>query len=205
MKTKRRRLLILSFLSAILILSLGITSVVYANSLGVKDIVTQNDFHLATSPVVEIDIGGPGSGDSEGGITGNLFTFTHSVEGWEVWGVSDSGQVVSWSSSNTATADRGGKISGSFIIDKAWWEPDDIDDQIFVSFIARSVYVPLLGTENPLDENYNFRGSFRITGGKGFYEGISGAGTIAGTLQDHVYGNGSQGVEFVMIGKAFAR
>lgn len=196
MKTNRKRCIVLTVLFSILVALLGISGGVYANTT-LSEIATQNDFHLSTSPVVEFNLNNTTSDNSS--ITGNLFTFTHTIPDPDL-GVSDSGHVTYWSSSNTATSDRNGKISGSFVINREWSGVDEI----FVSFKAVSHYVPPLDTE--IDSpNYNFRGSFKITGGTGFYEGISGAGTIAGTFQDHQYGDFDRAIEFVMMGKAFAR
>jgi len=55
-------------------------------------------------------------------------------------------------------------------------------------------------------DHYNFKGSFKITGGTGFYEGIKGEGTIGGTFHDHSWSEEPDPLkkwfDFVMIGKA---
>ena len=86
--------------------------------------------------------------------------------------------------------------------DLAVW---DFGGQIFVSFIAWSVYVPPYEGETEEEGtygNYNFRGSFRITGGNEYYAGLRGRGTIAGTFQHYDY---CDAVDFVMMGKARVR
>ena len=97
-------------------------------------------------------------------------------------------------------------MSGSFHIDKnpaplGW----DEGNYIYVSFSAWSHYVPPIGPDDM--DHYNFSGTFRITGGTGFYEGIQGSGTISGTFHDHEWGSSIPGEEtwfdFVMIGNAY--
>jgi hypothetical protein len=195
---------------------LGTSSILYADDMvhSLNELATQNDFHLATSPVVEFDDDCTTSDNSS--ITGNLFTFTHKVidddneipdDGRYCWGVSDSGVVKILNFSNTATEDKPGKISGTFEINRAWYYETPVpEDTILVSFRAVAHYVPPITDETEGDlPNYNFRGSFRITGGTGMYKGIKGSGTIAGTFQDHQYGDFDRAIEFVMMGKAFAR
>jgi len=191
---------------SVLIALLGTSSVLYSNSYAptLDQIATDKEFHLATTNVLYL----PSPGN-EVGITGNLFSFTHVLPEPEVGvpapGVIDSGVIVQWESSNTATHDRRGRISGSFIIDKHWGNSLEYGGQIFISFTGYSSYVPPYEGEAEEDGtygNYNFNGYFRITGADGYYTGLSGTGTIAGTYQNHNYGDG---VDFVMMGKAFTR
>ena len=204
MKNKRRCIVLtglLTIMAVLLVVSAGVYANDWPEPPDLNEIATDNDFHLATAQAISLP--------NEGPIIGNLFSFSHNIPGAEgyppVPGVSDSGVVGAdtWASSNTATHDRVGKISGSFVIDKHWPDSPIYGGQIFVSFQAKSSYVrPYEGEdeEEGTYGNYNFRGSFKITGGNGYYAGISGAGNIAGTFQDHDYG---QFVEFVMMGKAF--
>ena len=213
MKTKLR-CIVLTVLLAVMVVLLGVSAGVYANGWPppppLNDIATDNTFHLATFRVIDLP--------DEGSIFGNLFSFSHNIPGEEgnppVPGVSDSGVIGAgtWESSNTATHDRVGKLSGSFVIDKHWGPgPETLPygGQIFVSFTAQSAYVPPYEGEQEEEGtcgNYNFRGSFKITGGTDYYTGIRGAGNIAGTFQAHDYDGDEtveQAVEFVMMGKAF--
>jgi len=213
LKTISYRTLAVIFL-VVLLLSFG-TVAVYADDINSKDIATQRDFHLHSLLQLTNDLpleecwfpGEPGELPPEQAnpqrastsITGNLFTFTHP-------GTPDSGCIVEWYYSNTATADTTGKISGSFVIDKSGEFLAGygyLTGTISVSFDGRSQFVPHI-TENEPD-HYNFRGSFRITGGTGFYEGLRGAGTISGTFHDHAwgYGWGNQQTwfDFVLMGR----
>ena len=94
---------------------------------------------------------------------------------------------------------------------RTWPDSLDYGGQISVSFTAQSAYVPPYEGEQEEEGtcgNYNFRGSFKITGGNEYYTGIRGAGNIAGTFQAHDYDGDEtveQAVEFVMMGKAFVR
>ena len=206
MRIGRNHLRILVVSLSVLILCLGTSSVLYSNSYSptLDQIATAKEFHLATTNVLYL----PSPGN-ETGIVGNLFSFSHVIPEPEVGvpapGVSDTGMVVQWESSNTATHDRRGRISGSFVIDKHWGNVTKYGGQIFISFTGYSSYVPPYeGEDEEIGTfgNYNFDGSFRITGGNDYYERLTGRGTIAGTYQHHDY---VDGVEFVMIGKAFAR
>ncbi len=198
-------------LLSVLLLVIGTSTLAYANGLpGGRDVATQRDIHLYSQ--VQL-INGSVDPNAACSITGNIFTFTHVLDGhdWQgnpcTYGALDSGCVGGWSSTNTATPTRDGRISGSFHIDKnpapLYWDTPETNF-IYVSFNAASHYVPPYG-EYDLD-HYNFTGNFKITGGAGFYEGIKGAGTISGTLHDHTWGPGDPGetwFDFVMIGKAF--
>jgi hypothetical protein len=190
---------------------------VYANGISSKDIATQKDFHLHSllqltndQPLEECwypgpDPDGPPSGQdnpqiASTSITGNLFTFTHP-------GTPDSGCIIEWDYTNAATADKPGTISGSFVIDKSGEflaGYGSLNGTISISFNARSQYVPPINEDEP--DHYNFSGSFKITDGTNFYEGIRGTGTISGTFHDHAwgYGWGNQQTwfDFVLIGKA---
>jgi len=114
---------------------------------------------------------------------------------------------------NTATHDKHGTISGSFVIE-VYLADCSVDDsvpcfqygevygEIFVSFNANAQFVPQIEDE---PDHYNFEGPFRITGGSGFYEGIIGSGTIGGTFHDHSWENCETCQpwwDFVMIGRA---
>jgi hypothetical protein len=217
MKNKRKRSIVLAILLSILVVSFGASLAVYANSWTpysptLNQIDTDDDFHLATSNVMYFEEGqDPVNGD----IVGNLFSFSHALPDTVTLlpapSVSDSAAIVEWHYSNTATHNRKGIISGSFIIDKHWGEHDlgtgewEAGGTIEVSFTAQSSYVsPYEGEDEETEDygNYNFRGSFRITGGSEYYAGLRGAGSISGTFQYHGYGNG---IEFVMMGKAFVR
>ena len=201
---KHLRILVVSL--SVLIVSLGTSSVLYSNSYPptLDQIATVKEFHLSTDNVLYLP-----SPPSERGISGNLFSFSHVLNatpaGDPAPGVFDSGMIVQWESSNTATHDRRGRISGSFVIDKHWGNVTKYGGQIFISFTGYSSYVPPYEGEAEEDGtygNYNFSGRFRITGGSEYYAGLSGAGTITGTYQNHSYGDG---VDFVMTGKAFVR
>jgi len=176
-----------------------------------KDVATQRNIHLHS--VAQL-VNGSVDPDAQCSITGNIFTFTHLLEGHDcelndvIYGALDSGCVGGWSSNNTATPTKPGNLSGSFHIDKnpapLYWDTP-ATNFIYVSFNGRSQYVPPYGLNDA--PHYNFVGSFRITGGEGFYEGIQGAGTISGTFHDHEWGDSNiPGVQtwfdFVMIGKA---
>lgn len=203
---KHLRILVVSL--SVLIVSLGTSSVLYSNSYDLPtldQIATANEFHLSTANVLNLT-----SSSNEIGISGNLFSFSHYLPApldGDAPGVFDSG-VVSGHVTNTATHDRRGRISGSFVIDKHWpYSSLEYGGQIFISFTGCSSYVPPYEGEAEGDGtcgNYNFSGSFRITGGSEYYTGLSGTGTIAGTYHDHTYAGGD-GVDFVMVGKAFAR
>jgi len=208
MRIGRKHLRILVVSLSVLILCLGTSSVLYSNNYSptLDQIATAKEFHLATTNVLYL----PSPGN-ETGIVGNLFSFSHALPepavGVPAPGVSDTAMVVQWESSNTATHDRRGKISGSFVIDKHWGNSTVgyYGGNISISFTGSSSYVPPYEgetAENFTFGNYNFNGSFKITGGSEYYERLTGQGTIAGTYQHHDYGDG---VEFVMIGKAFAR
>jgi hypothetical protein len=208
MRIGRKHLRILVVSLSVLIVSLGTSSLLYSNSYPptLDQIATAKEFHLATTNVLYLP-----SPPSDVGITGNLFSFSHVLPGpplgGEAPGVIDSGLIVQWESSNKATHDRRGRISGSFVIDKHWGNSTVgyYGGQISISFTGHSSYVPPYEGEIEEDDpygNYNFNGSFRITGGTGYYTGLTGKGTITGTYQHHDYGDG---VDFVMIGKAFAR
>jgi len=192
------RLALVVLVSVLLVLS-SVSAVVYANGISGKDIATEQHFHLSTDNVLQLYDGSPDP-DAETSITGNLFTFTHP-------GTPDSACIVEWDSSNTATPDERGNISGSFVIDKSGEFLAGygyLTGTISISFDARSQYVPHIAEFEP--DHYNFSGPFKITGGTGFYEGIKGSGTISGTFHDHAwgYGWGNQQTwfDFVMIGKA---
>ncbi len=206
MKIGRRHLRILVVSLSVLIVLLGTSSVLYSNSYPptLDQIATAKEFHLSTTNVLNLT--SPGW---EVGISGNLFSFSHVLPpppgGGEAPGVFDSG-VVSGYLINTATHDRRGRISGSFAIDKHWPESLEYGGNIYISFTGYSSYVPPYeGDPEEEDDpygNYNFNGSFRITDATGYYTGLMGTGTIVGTYQNHIYG---EYVDFVMIGKAFAR
>ena len=210
MKTNRKRRVVLMVLMSVMLVLFGCLSVVYANDLpSGKDVATQHDIHLHS--VVQLSDGSVPPG-KDCPITGNIFTFTHFLEGHDyqgggvIYGTPDSGTVINWSSNNRAIPTRPGRISGSFHIDKnpapLFW--DDRINFIYVSFNGRSQYVPPYG-ENDVP-CYNFKGAFKITGGTGFYEGICGSGTISRTFHDHEWGGGFPNetwLDFVMIGKAY--
>jgi hypothetical protein len=198
--------LTLAVLLSLLLLVSGTSAVVYANEISGKDIATQKDIHLYSA--VQLSNGSVPPG-KDCPITGNIFTFTHFVEGNDyqeepvIYGTPDSGCVAGWSSSNTATQTETGKLSGSFYMDKnpaplGW----DTGNYIYVSFNTRSYYVPPYGQYDV--PCYNFVGTFKITGGTGFYEGIQGSGNIGGTFHDHEWGGDlphETWFDFVMIGK----
>ena len=201
-------------LFVILLLS-GVSLGVYANSISSRDIATQRDSHLhsllqLTNDWPSEECPYPGEGDPPPGqdnpqyastsITGNLFTFTHP-------GTPDSACIIEWYYSNTATPDKPGEITGSFVIDKSGEFLAGygyLTGTISISFDAKSQYVPYIYEGEP--DHYNFDGDFEITGGTGFYERIKGSGTISGTFHDHAwgYGWGNQQTwfDFVMIGRA---
>jgi len=202
MRIGRKHLRILVVSLSVLIACLGTSSALYSNSYAptLDQIATAKEFHLSTTNVLNLT--SPGW---EVGISGNLFSFGHILPEPEVGvpapGVFDSG-VVSGDVTNRATHDRRGRISGSLVIDKHWGNSLEYGGQIFISFTGYASYVPPYesGTEEDgTYGNYNFSGSFKITGGSDYYTGLSGTGTIAGTYQNHDYG---EGVDFVMIGKA---
>jgi hypothetical protein len=203
---KHLRILVVSL--SVLIVSLGTSSVLYSNSVSYEptldQIATAKEFHLSTANVLNL-----ASSSNEIGISGNLFSFSHYLPAppsGDAPAVFDSG-VVSGTVTNTATHDRNGRISGSFVIDKHWGNSTvQYGGQILISFTGYSSYVPPYEGEAEGDDtcgNYNFSGSFRITGGSDYYAGLSGTGTIAGTYHDDTY-SGGDGVDFVMVGKAFA-
>jgi hypothetical protein len=209
MRIGRKHLRILVVSLSVLIVSLGSSSVLYSNSVSYEptldQIATAKEFHLATDNVLDLS-----SPTNEVGISGNLFSFSHVLPAppnGDAPGVFDTG-VVRGNLINTATHDRRGRIYGSFVINKHWGNNTvelEYGGEIFISFTGHSSYVPPYEgetAENFTFGNYNFNGSFRITGGSEYYAGLTGTGTIAGTYQHHNYGDG---VDFVMIGKAFAR
>jgi hypothetical protein len=117
---------------------------------------------------------------------------------------------------NTATPDKHGTISGSFVIHVHLVECGEnvnepcfafgpVDGDIYVSFNANAQFVPKIGDGGEPD-HYNFEGPFRITGGSGFYSGIIGSGTIGGTFHDHLWQDNCDSCrpwwDFVMIGRA---
>jgi hypothetical protein len=206
MRIGRKHLRILVVLLSVLIVSLGTSSVLYSDSYSptLEQIATAKEFHLSTTNVLYLP-----SPPGDVGISGNLFSFGHVLPEPQVGvaapGVFDSGMIVSENVTNTATHGRPGRISGSFIIDKHWGNSLEYGGQIFISFTGYASYVPPYEGETEEDGtygNYNFAGSFRITGGSEYYTGLSGTGTIAGTYQHHGY---VDGIDFVMTGKAFVR
>jgi hypothetical protein len=206
MRIGRKHLRILVVSLSILVASLGSSSVLYSDSYSptLEQIATAKEFHLSTTNVLYLP-----SPTNEVGISGNLFSFGHVLPepqaGVAAPGVFDSGMIVSGNFASTATHRRGGRISGSFVIDKHWGNSLEYGGQIFVSFTGYSSYVPPYEGDTEEDGaygNYNFSGSFKITGGSEYYTGLSGTGTIAGTYQNHDY---VDGIDFVMTGKAFVR
>jgi hypothetical protein len=207
MRIGRKHLRVLVVSLSVLIVLLGTSSVLYSKSVSYEptldQIATAKEFHLATANVLNLS-----SPTNEVGISGNLFSYSHVLPAppnGDAPGVFDSG-VVSGNLTNTATNDRRGRISGSFVIDKHWGNSTvEYGGKILISFTGYSTYVPPYEGEAEEDDpygNYNFNGSFRITGGNEYYTGLSGTGTIVGTYQNHSYG---EYVDFIMIGKARAR
>jgi hypothetical protein len=208
MRIGRKHLRILVVSLSVLILCLGTSSVLYSNSYPptLDQIATAKEFHLSTDNVLPLDP------PDEQGISGNLFSFGHVLNatpaGAPAPGVFDSGSIISANVINAATHDRRGRISGSFVIDKHWGNGtagEHFGGNISISFTGYSSYVPPYEGETEESDtygNYNFNGSFRITGGNEYYADLRGTGTITGTYQHHSYGDG---VDFVMTGKAFAR
>ena len=174
----------------------------------VKDLATESHFHLSNQTLHLYD--GVVVPDGSQWINGNLFTFTHP-------GTPSSAEITSWSYVNNVKASGRGTISGSFTMTvhrdpcpqgDQCFDFGPIDGTITVSFNA-----PSFGVPHPYDESepfhYNFQGHFQITGGTGFYQGISGSGTIGGTFHDHSWSEGDDPLEkwfdFVMIGQAMFR
>lgn len=174
-----------------------------------KSVNTETHFHLSNQ-TLHLDDGNVVPDGSQW-INGNLFTFTHPE-------TPSSAQITSWSYVNNVRASGWGTISGSFTMEvhriqcpgegEQCFEFGPIEGTISVSFTAASFAV-----SHPFEESepfhYNFEGNFKITGGTGFYEGISGSGTIGGTFHDHDWSGGGSELEkwfdFVMIGKAMFR
>lgn len=170
----------------------------YANLLlDTGDIATEAHFHLTNWGLQLYD--GEIAGCQE--IFGNLFTFTHPQTPCQA-------QIASWSYVHEINKKGDGSISGAFVIEVHMdFEFGHIDGTIEVSFKADAYAVnhPFGGGE-PFQ--YNFEGNFKIEGGTGFYEGISGSGSIGGTYHDQNF-NGNpepdpleEWFDFVMIGNA---
>ena len=190
----------------------------HADSFSGKDLNTQRNFHLTTSPLelcfnrderapsVELECVGQ---ETNRNIYGNLFTFTHPSTPNEA-------KITSMTLENKATVDHPGRLSGEFTIEVALPQcvPDvdvgpcsdfaEIDGEIYVSFNSRAEFVEKVGEE---PTHFNFEGPFKIVGGSGFYSDIKGEGTIGGTFHRHRWGDGenetwrqSPWFDFVMIG-----
>ncbi len=89
--------------------------------------------------------------------------------------------------------------------------PISIHGEIYVEFNVRTKFVPPLELVPPLEEeeseHVNFEGRFTIVGGDGFYDGITGRGTINGTYHGHEAGwagayPDDAYLDFVMLGDA---
>jgi hypothetical protein len=197
--------LTLAVLLSLLLLVSGTSAVVYANGAPIidsgKDAITESHFHLSTDNYLVLNSDGQVDQDYCS-ITGNLMTFTHP-------GTPNSAAIGDWLYDNQVGPQGRGKISGSFSINVGWTDfppgfiYGPVSGKILISFNAQSIFVPKID-ENYDPDHYNFEGTFRIVGGDGFYEGITGSGTIAGTFHDHEW-NGDpdkKWFDFVMIGQA---
>ena len=207
--------LTLAVLFSLLLLVSGTSAVVYANGEppiidSGKEAATEQRFHLTSLIHFWEDQGTIQVDDESSWIWGNLMTFTHP-------GTPNSAAVGDLSYSNRVGNRGRGRISGSFTINVGYdypgsppgYDPPFIYGPIYgtvsVSFDARSRFVPKLDEQWEPD-HYNFQGFFNITSGTGFYEGITGSGTIGGTFHDHTWS--SEGLptekwfDFVMIGQA---
>ena len=216
MKSIRRNRVALAVLAALLLALSGTAAVAYANGEcpvvdSAREAATEGHFHLYTK-LLALYQGNVYQGlvndQPACSITGNLMTFTHP-------GTPNSAAIGDWQ--HEYRVGRWGRewISGSFSIDVGWpgFPPGfiygPVYGKIYISFNAASTFVPKID-ENCEPDHYNFQGTFRITGGDGFYEGIRGSGTIGGTFHDHSWSGDQFGhseedeqwFDFVMIGTA---
>lgn len=159
-------------------------------------------FHLSNNGLSLYD--GKVVPEASDGIRGNLFTFTQ-------FHVPREAQITSWSYQTEINPAGKGSISGTFILDVHMPYPyGEIHGTVEISFTAPlSVVQPPYGNREP--SRYNFEGGFKIVGGTGFYEGIGGSGTIAGTFRDEPWDPEhpeytedalQKSFDFVLIGKA---
>ena len=205
MKSIFKRRVILTVILSLLLVVPGTSAVVFADFMppsidSGKDAITEKHFHLSTDNHLVINENGSVNQDYCS-ITGNLMTFTHP-------GTPNSAAIADWLYNNKIGPQRRGRISGSFCIDVGWptFPPGfmygPVYGKILIEFIASSTYVPKLSEDEP--DHYNFEGSFKIIGGEGFYEGITGSGTIGGTFHDHDWEDNpnTKWFDFVMIGTA---
>lgn len=159
-------------------------------------------FHLSNNGLSLYD--GEVVPEASDGIRGNLFTFTQFHSPREA-------RITSWSYQSEINPSGQGFISGTFIMDVHMPYPyGEIHGTVEISFTAPwSAVQPPFGEGAP--NSYNFEGSFKIVGGTGFYEGIGGSGTIAGTFHDRPWDPENpeyaeialqKSFDFVLIGKA---
>jgi len=218
MKSIRRNRVALAVLAALLLALSGTAAVAHADPDcpvidSAREAATERHFHLYTKMLAlhQDQVWHNGVGDPlqpTDSITGNLMTFTHP-------GTPNSAAIGDWQ--HEYRVGRWGRewISGSFCIDVGWpgFPPGfiygPVYGKIYISFNAASTFVPKID-ENCEPDHYNFQGTFRITGGDGFYEGIRGSGTIGGTFHDHSWSPEDLGLnqedeqwfDFAMIGTA---